>query len=103
VGSPLLYCCCDLSQVLHVLQQQEAEAAVKSAELAASSFSAEKRLAHAVRAEAQAAGNTRMGWKSLARPHWVVVTMSLWDSFNTAWLCSATLLCCTCNRLVEDR
>jgi hypothetical protein len=44
------------TQVLHVLQQQEAQAVVKSAELAASSLAAERRLAEAVRAEAQAAG-----------------------------------------------
>jgi hypothetical protein len=44
------------TQVLHVLQQQEAHAVVKSAELAASSLAAERRLAEAVRAEAQAAG-----------------------------------------------
>jgi hypothetical protein len=44
------------TQVLHVLQQQEAEAAVKSAELAANSLAAEKKLVQAVRSEATAAG-----------------------------------------------
>lgn len=43
------------TQVLHALQQQEAQAAVKSAELAASSLEVEKRLAVAVRSEAEAA------------------------------------------------
>lgn len=44
------------SQVLHALQQQEADAAVKSAELAVCSLSAERRLAQAVESEAYAAG-----------------------------------------------
>jgi hypothetical protein len=44
------------TQVLHALQQQEAEAAVKSAELAASSLAAERKLAAAVKSEATAAG-----------------------------------------------
>jgi len=44
------------TQVLHMLQQQDADVAVKSAELAASSLAAEKKLAEAVRCEAQAAG-----------------------------------------------
>lgn len=44
------------TQVLHVLQEQEAEVAVKSAELAASSLAAEQRLAEAVKGEAQAVG-----------------------------------------------
>lgn len=44
------------TQVLHALQQQEAQAAVKSAELAASSLAAEKKLAAAVQTEATAAG-----------------------------------------------
>lgn len=44
------------TQVLHVLQQQDTEAAVKSAELAARSITAEVKHAEAVRAEAHAAG-----------------------------------------------
>lgn len=44
------------TQVLHMLQQQDADVAVKSAELAASSLTAEKKLAEAVKVEAQAAG-----------------------------------------------
>jgi hypothetical protein len=43
------------AQALHVLQQQDAEAAVKSAELAASSLEAERKVAEAMRNEAAAA------------------------------------------------